>query len=259
MLITSNVFNRIDWSVNGVEYRTGCYIQNIDLGFIKTNFMNEPDFSPCIRFNQYDNSDEGFGTGWNLNLSCIKSIDNRRLLRLGNGSVYWIKEQSQPVPVPGRTLELEEKYCETFYCTEYPDNLISVFYKNGIKEDIRDGHLSSVLYPNGYRLGFQYQDGCLISIYDGLKNTLLSISYDRRNSDNIVVSVTNQRRKDDYYLNKNKSGVYELNSVLTTADSEKKILSLYTFRYQIYKNNYLLISELQSLQDHNRKEVVRYR
>lgn len=259
MLITSNVFNRIDWSVNGVECRTGCYIQNIDLGFIKTNFMNEPDFSPCIRFNQYDNSDEGFGTGWNLNLSCIKSIDNRRLLRLGNGSVYWIKEQSQPVPVPGRTLELEEKYCETFYCTEYPDNLISVFYKSGIREDIREGHLSSVLYPNGYRLDFKYQDGCLISIYDGLKNTLLSISYDRRNSDNIVVSVTNQRRKDDYYLNKNKSGVYELNSVSTTADSEKKILSLYTFRYQIYNNNYLLISELQSLQDHNRKEVVRYR
>ncbi|WP_262860789.1 hypothetical protein [Morganella morganii] len=259
MLITSNVFNRIDWSVNGVEYRTGCYIQNINLGFIKTNFMNEPDFYPCIRFNQYDNSDEGFGTGWNLNLSCIKSIDNRRLLRLGNGSVYWIKEQSQPVPASGRTLELEDQYCKTFYCTEYPDNLISVFYKNGIREDIRDGYLSSVLYPNGYRLDFQYDDGHLILIYDGIGDTLLSVSYDRRNSDNIIVSVTNQRRKDDYYINKNKSGIYELNSVSTTSDSEKKILSLYTFRYQIYNNNYLLINELQSLQDHNRKEVIRYR
>ncbi|WP_432693313.1 hypothetical protein [Morganella morganii] len=259
MLITSNVFNRIDWSVNGVEFRTGCYIQNIDLGFIKTNFMNEPDFVPGIRFNQYDNSDEGFGTGWNLNLSCIKSINNRRLLRLGNGSVYWIKEQSQPVPVSGRTLELEDKYCKTFYCTEYPDNLVSVFYKSGIREDIRDGYLSSVLYPDGYCLYFQYQDGCLISIYDGLKNTPLSISYDRRNTDRIVISVTNQRRTDYYYLNKNKSGIYELSSVSTKSDSEKKTLSLYIFQYQIYNSNYLLIGELQSLQEHNRKEVIRYR
>ncbi|SHM67106.1 hypothetical protein [Morganella morganii] len=258
MLITSNVFNRIDWSVNGVEYRTGCYIQNIDLGFIKTNFMNEPDFSLCIRFNQYDNSDEGFGTGWNLNLSCIKSINNRKLLRLGNGSVYWMKEQSQPVPASGRTLELEDQYCKTFYCTEYPDNLISVFYKSGIREDIRDGYLSSVLYPNGYCLYFQYQDGCLISIYDGLKNTPLSISYDRRNSDNIVVSVTNQRRKDDYYLNKNKSGFYELNSVLTTSESGSEALSLYTFQYQVYESNYLLITSLTSALEHNRKENIRY-
>lgn len=161
MLITSNVFNRIDWSVNGVECRTGCYIQNIDLGFIKTNFMNEPDFVPVIRFNQYDNSDEGFGTGWNLNLSCIKSINNRRLLRLGNGSVYWVKEQSQPVPESGRKLELEDQYCRTFYCTEYPDNRISVFYKNGVRENIQGGKLSSVLYPGGYNLYFHYQDGNL--------------------------------------------------------------------------------------------------
>lgn len=259
MLITSNVFNRIDWSVNGVEYRTGCYIQNIDLGFIKTNFMNEPDFVPGIRFNQYDNSDEGFGTGWNLNLSCIKSVNNRRLLRLGNGSVYWVKEQSQPVPVSGRTLELENKYCKTFYCTEYPDNLVSVFYKNGIREDIREGYLSSVLYPNGYRLYFQYQDSYLISIYDEIRGTLLSVSYDRRNTDNIVVAVTNQRRIDYYYLNKNKSGFYELISVSTESDSEHKTLSLYTFKYQIHNGNYLLINELQSLQDHNRKEVIRYR
>ncbi|MET4862403.1 hypothetical protein [Morganella morganii] len=258
MLITSNVFNRIDWSVNGVEYRTGCYIQNIDLGFIKTNFMNEPDFSPCIRFNQYDNSDEGFGTGWNLNLSCIKSINNRRLLRLGNGSVYWIKEQSQPVPASGRTLELEDKYCKTFYCTEYPDNLISVFYKNGIREDIRDGHLSSVLYPNGYCLNFQYQDGYLISIYDGLRNTPLSVRYNKQNTDNIVVSVTNQRRTDYYYLNKNKSGIYELNSVLTTSESGSETLSLYTFQYQVYEGNYLLITSMTSLLEYNRKENIRY-
>ncbi len=258
MLITSNVFNRIDWSVNGVECRTGCYIQNIDLGFIKTNFMNEPDFVPGIRFSQYDNSDEGFGTGWNLNLSCIKLINNRKLLRLGNGSVYWIKEQSQPVPVSGRTLELEDKYCKTFYCTEYPDNLISVFYKNGIKEDIRDGYLSSVLYPNGYRLEFQYQDGCLISIYDGLKNIPLSISYNKKNADNIVVSVTNHRRTDNYYLNKNKSGVYELNSVSTTSESGGETLSLYTFQYQVYESNYLLITSLTSLLEHNRKEKIRY-
>lgn len=258
MLITSNVFNRIDWSVNGVEYRTGCYIQNIDLGFIKTTFMDETDFIPRIRFNQYDNSDEGFGTGWNLNLSCIKSIDDRRLLRLGNGSVYWIKKQSQPVPVSGRTLELEDKYCKTFYCTEYPDNLISVFYKNGIREDIRDGHLSSVLYPNGYRLDFQYQDDCLISIYDGLRNTPLSVSYNKKNADNIVVSVTNQRRTDYYYLNKNKSDVYELNSVLTTSESGNETLSLYTFQYQVYENNYLLITSLTSLPEHNRKENIRY-
>lgn len=258
MLITSNVFNRIDWSVNGVEHCTGCYIQNIDLGFIKTNFMNEPDFSPCIRFNQYDNSDEGFGTGWNLNLSCIKSINNRKLLRLGNGSVYWIKEQSQPVPASGRTLELEDQYCKTFYCTEYPDSLISVFYKNGIREDIRDGHLSSVLYPNGYRLYFQYDDGYLISVYDGIRGTLLSVSYDRRNSDNTIVSVTNPRRTDYYYLNKNKSGFYELNSVLTTSESGGETLSLYTFQYQVYESNYLLITSLTSLLEHNRKENIRY-
>lgn len=258
MLITSNVFNRIDWSVNGVEYRTGCYIQNIDLGFIKTTFMDETDFIPRIRFNQYDNSDEGFGTGWNLNLSCVKSIDDRRLLRLGNGSVYWIKKQSQPVPASGRTLELEDKYCKTFYCTEYPDNLISVFYKNGIREDIRDGHLSSVLYPNGYHLDFQYQDDCLISISDGLRNKPLSVSYDRRDTDSIVISVTNQRRTDYYHLNKNTSGIYELNSVKTESESGNETLSLYTFQYQVYENNYLLITSLTSLQEHNRKENIRY-
>lgn len=258
MLITSNVFNRIDWSVNGVECRTGCYIQNIDLGFIKTNFMNEPDFVPGIRFNQYDNSDEGFGTGWNLNLSCVKSINNRRLLRLGNGSFYWIKEQSQPVPASGRMLELEDQYCKTFYCTEYPDNLISVFYKNGIREDIREGYLSSVLYPNGYCLYFHYQDGNLISVYDGIRGTLLSVSYDKRNTDNIIISVANQRRTDNYYLNKNKSGIYELNSVLTTSESGSETLSLYTFQYQVYESNYLLITSLTSLPEHNRKENIRY-
>lgn len=258
MLITSNVFNRIDWSVNGVECCTGCYIQNIDLGFIKTNFMNEPDFVPGIRFNQYDNSDEGFGTGWNLNLSCIKSVNNRRLLRLGNGSVYLVKEQNQPVPASGRTLELENKYCRTFYCTEYPDNLVSVFYKNGIREDIREGHLSSVLYPNGYSIHFHYKDDNLASISDGVRDTLLSVSYDGLNTDNIVVAVTNQRRTDSYYLNKNKSDFYELKSVMTTTESGSETLSLYTFRYQVYESNYLLITSLTSLLEHNRKENIRY-
>ncbi|XKD91945.1 hypothetical protein ACISK3_11980 [Morganella morganii] len=258
MLITSNVFNRIDWSVNGVECCTGCYIQNINLGFIKTNFMNEPDFFPGIRFNQYDNSDEGFGTGWNLNLSCIKTIGEKKLLRLGNGSVYWIKDQHQPVPVSGRALELEEQYCKTFYCTEYPGNHISVFYKNGIREDIRNGKLSSVLYPNGYSIYFYYKDDNLISIYDRIRGTLLSVNYDKRNIDKVIVSVTNQRRTDYYYLNKNKSKIYELNSVLTTSESGKETLPLYTFQYDDYEDNYLLITSLTSMQEHNRKENIRY-
>lgn len=258
MLITSNVFNRIDWSINGVECCTGCYIQNINLGFVKTNFMNKPDFLPGIRFNQYDNSDEGFGTGWNLNLSCVKSINDRRLLRLGNGAVYWIKEQSQPVPASGRTLELEEKYCNTFYCIEYPDNRISVFYKNGIREEIQGGKLSTVLYPNGYSIYFHYEGDDLILIYDRVKGTLLSVNYDRKNVDVIVVSVTNQRRTDYYYLNKNKSGIYELNSVLTNPGAGKETLSLYSFQYQVYENNYLLITSMTSMQEHNRKENIRY-
>lgn len=100
MLFYSNVFNIIDWSVNNIEPCTGMYIRTIKLAHVSGNKLQGPDLDICLRFNQFNASDYGFGVGWELNLSSVEMQtyedgETYDMLVLSNGQRYIIEETEQ--------------------------------------------------------------------------------------------------------------------------------------------------------------------
>ena len=57
MLFESNVFNLIDWSVNGVEPRTGMYLRTLPVASVVGNYLQGPALDLAIRFNPFSNLD----------------------------------------------------------------------------------------------------------------------------------------------------------------------------------------------------------
>lgn len=259
MLITSNVFNLIDWTENGVEPRIGNYIQNIVLTELFTNYLQGPNFPLVVRFNQYSASDEGFGTGWELNLSSIETMNNRRLLRLAKGARYWIVEQTGTIPAEGRILTLQSKQNETFWCKELPSGEVQIYYKNGIREVLRQGLTREIHHANGgwLTLAWQEEQRYLSSITDSVGGTVVvSLSYTENNGLRFV-DVTQPRRTDIYTVRKN-DNCQELRSVTVSTGTPSGGTILYDFSYQHYNDRYLLITEFNSPAAYNKKEVIRY-
>ncbi|MBS3049638.1 hypothetical protein [Enterobacter mori] len=256
MLITSNVFNLIDWSENGVEPCIGSYIHNVVLTDLFANCLQGPNFAVAIRFNQYSRVNEGFGTGWELNLSCVETHSGRRLLRLTKGARYWIEEQSGEMPAEGRLLMLQDKYHATFYCKEFPGNKLCIYYKNGIQEELQDGRTTKIHSLNGHAITLVWQDDRLSRIDDENGEILLSLDYSEIGTQHFV-EVTHARRTDIYTL-KQQDNCWELSSVTIKSGSPLGGNILYTFSYQHYNQDYLLISELTSPINDNRHEVIRY-
>lgn len=74
------------------------YIQNLKLAHVFANDLQGPNFELYLRFNQFNNKDYGFGTGWELSLSRVDEENDTegnvvKTLVLSDGSRYRIDKE----------------------------------------------------------------------------------------------------------------------------------------------------------------------
>lgn len=142
MLFDSNVFNMIDWTVNGVEPCTGMYIRTIPIASLPSCQLQGPTLDLALRFNQFNANDYGFGVGWELTLTRVDVENGASTLILANGQRYRI------LSVSGNTVNLQYKNTLTFNCTTTGTGQYTIIYKNGFIEELVNYQIRTLTAPN---------------------------------------------------------------------------------------------------------------
>ena len=253
MLFYSNVFSLMDWSINGVNPCTLMYVQNIKLAHVVANNVQGPNFELYLRFNQFNNKNYGFGTGWELSLSRVDeetdSAGNAiKTLVLPDGSRYRIDNETET------TVELEYKKANTFKLLKNEEGY-QVIYKNGLIESIEDGRVVKLKGANGKGLSITWKDDDTFSMKDDDGIIVLYTSM-------VASTIAGEKNHLVYTSRGNFSCQLKMLSedlfMLRSVKEQGTASEIYQVRYEIHNEDYLAINFFSSLIEHQIKDHVVY-
>ncbi|WP_315385482.1 hypothetical protein [Microvirgula aerodenitrificans] len=264
MLFYSNVFNIIDWSINNIEPCTGMYIRTIKLAHVSGNKLQGPDLDICLRFNQFNASDYGFGVGWELNLSSVEMQtyedgETYDMLVLSNGQRYIIEETEQD-------FYLQYQRTQTFVFEKDgvdPNGgaCYKIINKNGTIEYITDNKTTEIRSPNGYSIYIKWGEGEGDFVMTDNGGVVLikseKISSGDQNASGDFRQVTSARCIMNYIF----SPIEEKNA-LTKITGGKTASTLadtiYEIAYQTHNDHYLAISKVSSYMQFTQIATLEY-
>lgn len=237
MLFESNVFNLIDWSVNGVEPRTGMYLRTLPVASVVGNYLQGPALDLAIRFNPFSNLDDGFGTGWELTLPRIEVSGSDKILVLADGSRYRILDESGEDDI-----QLQYKRSNTFRVTKDPASPggYIVIHKDGRRETLSNNRTSLITTPDLRTLSLAWHSDQTFTLTDDKQTTLLSTRWDGD-----AHCVTTPRGVFAFLLNKSNPSCPFLEKVSSRNGSTDS--DLYLFTYTSTNTSYLLISHYSAM------------
>lgn len=253
MLFISNVFNMMDWSINGVDPCTGIYIHNVVIANIVSNNTLGPNFPINIRFNQFNNRDYGFGDGWELCLTRIEDDPDRgRFLYLADGCKYKIENDEVCGNVP-----LQYKRTNTFRCEKLDESTYKVYYKDGLVELIENGLVTKITNPNGQYITFSWLDDRRLKLIADKNRDLVRITYEEDSPTFHYVSVelVSIGRVDDYLI-ESEDGFSRLANISSICGSINN--NIWEFQYKIHNDNYLCLTNISSQHNNNSEVRVSY-
>ncbi len=164
--LTSNAFNFGNFYSTGVDKRTGTFNLSLKLGTLNSSGNLSQTLN--IGYNPLSSVDEGFGSGWRLNISRF-DFRNKRLY-LSNGKSFPLSKSSSS-SVEFRYLKQGELK------TQYKNGELTLIYKDGRKEEFdNDGFLTRVVAPTGHYHEYKYRNDRLIQITD-TEGKYLEIDY----------------------------------------------------------------------------------
>lgn len=215
MLFFSNVFSLMDWSAEGVEPCTRMYIRHIELASFNANQLQGPELSIGIRFNQFNNQDYGFGTGWELSFSRMEtSLDLTgnpvKDLVLSDGARYRVSAETADA------VTLMYKKINTFKISKNTEGY-RIDYKNGMYEilDALSGRVKKIVNTNGRYVTIEWFDNKMFSVREEIGLLMLSTVFVSE-AGGSRVQVSNKRDELIFYLDEI-VGVNVLTSVSSKA------------------------------------------
>lgn len=256
MLFYSNVFSLIDWSINGVNPCTLMYIQNIKLAHVFANDLQGPNFELYIRFNQFNNKDYGFGTGWELSLSRVDEENDTegnvvKTLVLSDGSRYRIDKEDDT------TVTLKYKKANTFKVLKENDQY-TVVYKNGLMETIEDGQVVTITGANGKTLDITWAENGAFTMIDddGIIALSAEVVEPVAGTGEEKLQVKTSRGTFSYAMTRWDSELRQLDSV-TVAEGESERV-VYKVGYEIHNTNYLAITSFSAWLEYKTIAYISY-
>ena len=154
--VSSNAFNFLNFIQSQVDPRTGQYTCAITLPELKANHLCGPVVPLQLNFNPLNNSDSGFGIGWNLQLSQYNP--NSRVLSLYTGETFKVNLEETP---EGIGKFIPEKKIDSFHFYILDDKHYRIEHKSGLIEilEVGQGGLAmpvQMLSPQGHSVTLQY-------------------------------------------------------------------------------------------------------
>ena len=249
MLFDSNVFNMIDWTINGVEPCTGMYIRTIPIASLLANQLQGPALDLALRFNQFNANDYGFGIGWELTLTRVDVENGVKTLILANGQRYRILSES------GNTVNLQYKNTLTFNCTTSGTGNYTITYKSGIIEELSNYKISTMTAPNLKKIFFKWNNdqSFLIQDQDQTGPGYMVSSYLSGNDH----FVTTPRGTFTYAMSSIRlDAAYGMSLTTVMVPRTYDFLDLYTVTYAVHNASYLYITEMTSAVDSYQHEKI---
>ncbi|WP_201188770.1 RHS repeat domain-containing protein [Pseudomonas fluorescens] len=176
--VHSTAFNFLSFIQSGVDPRTGQYTINMTLPEIKANDLSGPIVPLTLNFNPLNQTNSGFGIGWELRLSQYDA--DKKIIALSTGETFKVTGDTG-----GTRLEMAEQKIRNFHLYRDAPTLYRVVHKSGAIEMLRlEGNLAlpeTVYSPEGFKVSFAYlpfDTGLrrLHQVTDGQGVTLLEIN-----------------------------------------------------------------------------------
>jgi RHS repeat-associated protein len=150
--IHSNAFNFLSFILNQVDPRTGQYTCAISLPELKANDLCGPVVPLQLNFNPLNNTDSGFGKGWNLQLS--QYDPNRRIISLYTGETF-------KANIGADGMEIPEKKLDSFHFHDLGNQRYRVEHKSGLVEILQVGQGQFAMpvemrSPQGHSVTLEY-------------------------------------------------------------------------------------------------------
>ncbi|WP_350579699.1 sugar-binding protein [Pseudomonas sp. HY2-MNA-CIBAN-0224] len=168
--VHSNAFNFMSYIQGQVDPRTGQYTCAITLPELKANNLCGPVVPLQLNFNPLNNSDSGFGIGWNLQLSQYNP--NSRVLSLYTGETFKVNLEETP---EGIGKFIPEKKIDSFHFYILDDKHYRIEHKSGLIEilEVGQGGLAmpvQMLSPQGHSVTLQYTPFFTEPLLSSIKN-----------------------------------------------------------------------------------------
>ncbi len=153
--IHSNAFNFLSFILNQVDPRTGQYTCAISLPELKANDLCGPVVPLQLNFNPLNNTDSGFGKGWNLQLS--QYDPNRRIISLYTGETFKANTGADG----DNGMEIPEKKLDSFHFHDLGNQRYRVDHKSGLVEILEVGQGQFAMpvemrSPQGHSVTLEY-------------------------------------------------------------------------------------------------------
>ncbi|NRD72744.1 hypothetical protein HQQ94_05670 [Shewanella sp. VB17] len=163
MKFFSNAFNFPEDISQGVNLRTGTYTQKIKIGSVFSHDLNGPNIDLHLAFNQLSSYDQGFGVGWELNISRYNPDENSLVLSNGKRFYAYVDFEYNTVLLPElksnelrvEVITFEQKHITVFNVTNS---------KKGIRIIYKDGTIE-YLNAQGVMVGIENSDGRMLSFF----------------------------------------------------------------------------------------------
>lgn len=266
MLFYSNVFSLMDWEQEGINPCTGMYIRHIPIADISANNLLGPSITLAIRFNAFNATDYGFGTGWELNLTHIDSeqpSDETKpaitTLVLANGERYRLQTDASG------SVSLKYKRTNTFQIFNDAKNVYTVVHKNGITETIENGRISTLRSANGKQIHFTWCTDNSLRITDDsgaqlLSTVIVTLRHHPHPKNSSASSnykhhiITTARGIVTFICNQ--TGIPRLERVIQKSGTSSTLLCSIDYGY--HNSSYLQIYSWRSYIDHQQDDLVNY-
>lgn len=165
--VSSNAFNFTNFINSQVDPRTGQYTCAINLPELKANNLCGPTVPLQLNFNPLNNSDSGFGKGWNLQLSQFNPANG--ILSLYTGETFKINLQESEVLIP-------EKKLDSFHFHVLGNNRYRIEHKSGLIEILQVGQSQlampvQILSQQGHSVTLDYEAFSTEPLLSSIKNT----------------------------------------------------------------------------------------
>ena len=165
--IQSAAFNFKDFITGGVDPRTGFYSCALTFGDIQSAGLNGPVVPIRLLFDPLSQTDQGFGRGWSLPLTCYD--ERSRNLVLSSGERYQATETPQG-------LNFKELKLNTLRVLKTAADQFHVIHKNGLREELQFFGSSGIavpirqVSPNGAAVSLTYQSQDGMPVLTGIKD-----------------------------------------------------------------------------------------